>query len=130
MKLESKNLLGRSECKHTLKITYNDDKTIKMETNLKTNEPNDLESGRTGKLTLNVLQYPPLIVEGTYKYTLAEEKNTASVDLNLNYSNMKLVLQCNTEDLPNLAVANINAEYNLNFEKLRKIDVQFVNKVM
>nr|XP_034187967.1 apolipophorins [Osmia lignaria] len=116
-----KNLLEYTE---SLKLTYNNDKTIQGESYLKLQipdkDPNAASSG-TGKLTLNVLQHPPLKLEGNYEYVPTPEKQTAMVDLNASYGDKKLSLRSDNEYLPKVATVNLKAKGNALLEKLHNV---------
>ncbi|XP_076625563.1 retinoid- and fatty-acid binding glycoprotein apolipophorin isoform X1 [Colletes latitarsis] len=138
LKLEvTRSMLGDSEEKNIMEIlqgvtlTYNNDKKIKMEYDLKLKGLKVLEesSEGTGLLKINILQHPQLKVESMYKNSFDNDKNTFSGDMVATYGDKKLALRLDTEDLPDLLVVNLNAKCTLIFAKLKNVELQLVQKV-
>lgn len=139
LKLEiSSNLLEPTEendlleSEDSIKLTYNNDKTIQMESYLKLlGLSKGLETPSEGKskLTLSVFKFPQLKVDGNYKFTPTEEKKTATMDVNASFGDKKATLHVNNEYRPDVAVVNMNAKCDLQLENLRNIEMDLVYKV-
>lgn len=126
-----KNLLEYAE---SVKLTYNKDKTMQGESHFKLQnpdlkEPNAVSSG-SGKMTLNILQHPPLTLEGNYEYVPNPEKQTAMVDLNASYGDKKLSLRSDNEYLPDVATVNLKAKGNALLEKLHNVALDLKYQVV
>nr|XP_012148156.1 PREDICTED: apolipophorins [Megachile rotundata] len=118
-----KNLIDYAE---NIKLTYNNDKKMQGELSYKLQLPDkdsNLPSSGTGKLILNILQNPPLKVDGKYEYVPNSEKQTAMVDLNASYGDKKLSLRSDNEYLPDVATVNLKAKGNMLAEKLRNLNL-------
>ncbi|XP_076681659.1 retinoid- and fatty-acid binding glycoprotein apolipophorin isoform X2 [Andrena cerasifolii] len=125
---EEKDLL---ECAESIKLTYNNDKTIQMESYLKLlGLSKGLETPSEGKsrLTLSILKFPQLKVDGNYKYNPTEEKKTATMDVNASFGDRKANLQVNNEYRPDVAVVNMKAKCDLQLENLNNVEMDLVYK--
>ncbi|XP_054010516.1 apolipophorins isoform X2 [Hylaeus anthracinus] len=120
------------ESESSVTLTYNGDKTVKMESELKLKEMNELDEKSEGKwkFNVNVLQFPQLKTGGSYKYSLSEEKRTGSADLNVNYGDKELKLKTSADDVPEMITVNLEAKCNLNFDKLRNAELVLLHKIL
>ncbi|XP_015429625.1 PREDICTED: apolipophorins [Dufourea novaeangliae] len=124
--LEPSQESSRLHWLNAMKLTYNNDKTIKTESYLNVQGlklPEEASEGK-GKLTLTILQLPPLNVDTSYKYKPTDEKKTAVMDLNVDYGEKKFSLKSDNEYLPDLASVKANLKSVLPIEKFRNVDMQ------
>ncbi|XP_076762006.1 retinoid- and fatty-acid binding glycoprotein apolipophorin [Xylocopa sonorina] len=128
LEVEKKDLLESTD---TLKITYNDDKTINVEAYLKLAGlmKADLEpSEGVGKIALNILDLAPVKVAGNYKYDPSGAKKKGQANLKASYGDKELSLKTDSEEQPTMTVVNLKAKGNLNLQKLRDLDLQLTYK--
>ncbi|XP_017879492.1 apolipophorins [Ceratina calcarata] len=113
----------------TLKLTYNTDKTIELETYLKLLSPTKTEvpNEGTGKLSLKILDLAPLKLSGNYKCDSSPEKATHQLNLNGNYGEKKIKVEANCEDLPKVITVNVKANGNYD-SRLPDADLNLVYK--
>ncbi|CAL7938756.1 unnamed protein product [Xylocopa violacea] len=128
LEVEEKDLLESTD---SLKITYNDDKTVNAESYLKlvgVLKADQAPSEGAGKVALNILDLAPVKVAGNYKYDPTGEKKTGQADLKASYGDKEVSLKTDSEELPAMTVINLKAKGNLNLQKLRNVDLQLTHK--
>ncbi|XP_017790563.1 PREDICTED: apolipophorins [Habropoda laboriosa] len=121
---KEKDIMEESE---SFKLTYNKDKTIQLDSYAKLVGWNKIEtepSEGTGKLTLNVLDLPPLKLTSNYKYSPTPDHKTATVDATASYGDKKIRIRSDNQYLPDKAIVSLQAEGNLLLEKLRNVNLQ------
>lgn len=110
-------------------LTYNDDKTIKVDGHLHQNgfEPGQKKDG-SAKITLAILAQPPLTIGGSFKHDPTAEIKHGSGTLNIKYGDKELTAQ--TDASYDLALNNIavGIKATTPVEKFHSVDVGFAQK--
>ena len=124
---------GVAKGTHNVKLTYNNDKKIELDSELELKGVNNAitnPSEGQGKLGLNILDLPRVQLSGNYKYNPTSEKKTATIVLDAQYGEKAISFTSDNEYLPTGATINIKAKGNLLLEKLRNVDLQLLYTVL
>lgn len=116
----------------TVKLTYNTNRKIELSKELELigmNKNLEVPSEGKGKLNLNILDFSPVQLSGSYKYDPTPEKKSATLVLDGQYGSKTLSLRSDNEYLPSVATVNLKAKGNLKLEKMDNVDLQLVYKV-
>ncbi|XP_015121091.1 apolipophorins [Diachasma alloeum] len=109
-------------------LTYNDDKTISGDINIRANgfqQPGEIKKESTGKLKLVILQHSPLIINGNIKYDPSGEIKRGDGSIVVNYGDKKVALNFDSTYKLDLSHIGMNIKATTPAEKLHNVEFGF-----
>lgn len=119
--------------KLSMDLTYNDDKTIKMESDQKLSGMHDHHYHEGDyKLTLTILKMPTIAVQNSFKYEPHAENEKAKLSHNTRVAYGEKEVKLAVDSLTftrDLSFVNVNAKLTTPFEKLHNVDITLNHEV-
>lgn len=121
---------GRFEYIQKHQLTYNGDKTVKLDSHFTgvgiADESHNSEG--SGKVTVTLPSNAPVTVGYGYKHNPLKELKESAVSLNLNYGNKQTSLALDST-YNNKNIFNVNLKATTPIEKIRNVDIKIQHKV-
>ncbi|XP_012266095.2 apolipophorins [Athalia rosae] len=122
---------GRFEYIQKTQLTYNEDKTAKIDWHFANSgipdEQNVMEG--SGKVTFAIHSNAPVTAGYTYRHNPINELKESAGSFNINYGNKQTSLAVDSSYRKNLDVLNINIKASTPIEKIRNVEVKLQHTV-
>lgn len=122
---------SRSEGTYIGQLTYNNDKTIKLDshfTSLGNFDKQHVSEG-SGKVTVTIFSNAPITIGGTFKHNPLNKLKQSSSTLNVNYDNKQFSIATDGTYDETLTDVDFGIKIAIPNEKIRSIDWKFKGKV-